>query len=230
MKILAVSDLEHDLIYTPTAKKRFKGINLVVGCGDLPLYYLEYVVSSLDVPLYYVNGNHVSAVEHTTGGTRTHPWGAVNLHMRTVMDDSGLLLAGIEGSLRYNYGPHQYTQGEMWAMVGMLSLKLMRNRILHGRHLDIFITHAPPWQIHDRDDRPHQGVKAFCWLDRVFQPAFHIHGHTHLYRQDDIWKTRYLNTQIVNAYGYREVELNLVQRKAWRTLQPRTDKVVRHDG
>ena len=230
MKILAISDLEHDLIYTPSVKKRFKGVNLVVGCGDLPYYYLEYIISCLDVPLYYVNGNHVSMVEHTSGGDRTHPWGAVNLHLRAIKDESGLLLAGIEGSLRYNYGPHQYTQGEMWLMTWLLSLKLMRNRVLHGRYLDIFVTHAPPCQIHDRDDRPHRGVKAFCWLNRVFQPAYHFHGHTHIYRQDEVWKTPYHHSQIINAYGYREVELNLVQRKALRGNQPSVNEMASNDG
>ena len=229
MKILAISDLEHDLIYTPTVAKRFKGVDLVAGCGDLPFYYLEYVVSCLDVPLYYVHGNHVSTVEHTTGGDRTHPWGAVNVHMRTVTDETGLLVAGIEGSLRYNYGPHQYTQAEMWILAGLLSLKLMQNRILRGRYLDIFISHAPPWQIHDRDDQPHRGIKAFLWLDRVFQPAYHFHGHTHLYRQDEPWRTRYFQTDIVNAYGYREVELNLIQRKVRRVFQTRSNGIGEHD-
>src|SRR5205823_4064430 len=32
--------------------------DLVVGCGDLPFDYLEYLVSRLDVPLLYVPGNH----------------------------------------------------------------------------------------------------------------------------------------------------------------------------
>ena len=32
--------------------------DLVIGCGDLPFDYLEYLVSRLDVPLLYVPGNH----------------------------------------------------------------------------------------------------------------------------------------------------------------------------
>ena len=30
----------------------------MISCGDLPAYYLDYLVSKLDVPLYAVHGNH----------------------------------------------------------------------------------------------------------------------------------------------------------------------------
>jgi predicted phosphodiesterase len=32
--------------------------DLMISCGDLPAYYLDYLVSKLDVPLYAVHGNH----------------------------------------------------------------------------------------------------------------------------------------------------------------------------
>ena len=32
--------------------------DLVLSCGDLPFDYLEYLVSRLDVPVFYVPGNH----------------------------------------------------------------------------------------------------------------------------------------------------------------------------
>jgi len=46
--------------------------------------------------------------------------GAVNLHRRVIEDDTGLLLAGLEGSLQYNEGPYQYSQQELlvpWLLV-----------------------------------------------------------------------------------------------------------------
>src|SRR5512146_2226703 len=117
MNILAVSDVEVGIIYSPQIGRRFAHINLAIGCGDLPYYYLEYIISTLDIPLYYVRGNHASQVEVSMNGERTEPWGAVDLHRRVVRDQAtGLLMAGIEGSIRYNYGDHQYTQGEMWTL------------------------------------------------------------------------------------------------------------------
>ena len=35
---------------------------LILACGDLPYYYLEYIVGLLDVPLFYVHGNHDKVV------------------------------------------------------------------------------------------------------------------------------------------------------------------------
>ena len=52
MKILAISDQVMEQLYSPRVKETFAHVNLVVGCGDLPFYYLEYVVSMLNIPLF----------------------------------------------------------------------------------------------------------------------------------------------------------------------------------
>ena len=144
MKILSVSDMVHGLIYSPRIASRFEDVDLVISCGDLPFYYLEYIVSSLNVPLYYVRGNHAGRVEVCSSIEKREPWGAIDLHSHCKRDQSGLLLAGIEGCLRYNYGPYQYTQLDMWMMVFRLVPGLMLNKIRYGRYLDIFVTHAAP--------------------------------------------------------------------------------------
>jgi Icc-related predicted phosphoesterase len=95
----------------------------------------------------------------------------------------------------------------MWLFTLSLVPRLLWNRLVHGRALDIFVTHAPPWGIHDRQDLAHQGAKAFAWLLRVFQPAYHFHGHVHLYRPDIPAESRYQNTRVINTYGYRETTL-----------------------
>ena len=107
MKLLAVSDVESALIYSPMIVERFHDADLIISCGDLPYYYLEYIISMLNVPLYYVRGNHASRVEFGSTTNRTSPWGAVDLHERVLEDDSGLLLAGLEGCVAYNMGPYQ---------------------------------------------------------------------------------------------------------------------------
>lgn len=215
MRVLAVSDTEIGFIYSPMVRERFQNVDLVISCGDLPYYYLEYIVSMLNVPLYYVRGNHASKVEFTVGGERTSPWGAYNLHKHPVEDDTGLLIAGFEGSLQYNNGPYQYSQSEYWMLAFRLVPTLLLNKLRFGRYLDVLVTHAPPWQIHDDTDRPHQGIKAFRWLINVFSPAYALHGHIHVYRQDIITQTKVKNTLVINAYGYKEIEMKTPAKRSW---------------
>jgi Icc-related predicted phosphoesterase len=208
MKILAISDHELPNLYSPIITERFGGVSMILGCGDLALYYLEYIVSNLNKPLYYVNGNHAPPVEVSDTYERSAPLGGIDLHRRTVRDPAtGLLLAGIEGSLRYNQGPHQYTQSEMWGFVRGLVPRLWLNKLFHGRYLDVFVTHASPFKIHDQEDLPHRGIQAFNWLIEKFQPAYHVHGHVHIYRQDTVRLTRVGNTQVVNACGFQVLDI-----------------------
>jgi len=204
MNVLAVSDQVIDFIYGPACRKKFPHIDLVISCGDLPYYYLEFILTTLDKPLYFVRGNHANKVEYSPSIAITGPRGAFDLHRR-VERCQGLLLAGVEGSLRYNRGDFQYTQGEMWAHVLSLVPGMLLNRIRTGRFLDVFVTHAPPMGIHDKPDRAHTGIQAFAWLDRVFKPRFHLHGHIHRYFPTDPEQTLYNETLVVNAYGYHEL-------------------------
>jgi uncharacterized protein len=206
VKILALSDVELPQIYSPQIKNRFKDVDLIISCGDLPPYYLEYVVSNLDKPLYFVFGNHASR-EESSSSDRIGPWVGSDIHRRIIKTESGLWLAGIEGSIRYNYGEHQYSQSDMWLNVFDLVPRLLFNRALHGRYLDVFVTHSPPWKIHDKEDLPHHGIKAFRWFNRVFKPLYHLHGHVHIYRQDEVCETIFYQTQVVNTYGYKVITL-----------------------
>jgi uncharacterized protein len=201
MKILSLSDVVLTRIYSLQVRAMFGDVDLVLGCGDLPYYYLEFIESMLDVPTYYVRGNHAEVVEYYEAGSRTHPRGTVDLHCK-VINHNGLLLAGVEGSIRYRHGPFQYSQSEMWLNVLQLVPKLISNRLIYGRFLDIFVTHAPPWGIHDQPDLPHQGVKAFRWFLKVFQPAYHFHGHIHIYRPGTETHTHYLKTEVINTFGH----------------------------
>ncbi len=207
MKILAVSDTEVGLIHSPGVRSRFKDVDLIISCGDLQFNYLEYIINALDVPMYYVLGNHAFRLDRADGARQTSIWGATNLHRNVIHDCSGILLAGIEGSILYNFGPHQYSQGDMWLNVIGLIPGLLINKIRYGRYLDIFVSHSPPWKIHDCSDRPHMGIKAFLWLDKVFQPLYHLHGHIHVYRHDATIETQIGKTIVMNTYGYRVITL-----------------------
>lgn len=206
MNLLTVSDVERSLIYSPHIRERFHDIDLVISCGDLSYFYLEYIISTLDIPLYFVRGNHARDIEHGYGGTRTSPWGAVNLHRKVIRDkSSGLLLSGIQGCLRYNQGSYQYSQLEMWLMVMQLVPTFLLNKFRYGRYLDIFVSHAPSWGIHDDTDLAHQGIKAFLWLVKVFQPTYHLHGHVHIYHPSIACNTVLGKTLIYNTYGFRRL-------------------------
>jgi len=130
----------------------------------------------------------------------------MDMHAK-VHNHSGLLLAGIAGSLRYSGGEYQYTQAQMWLYAFRLVPRLLLNRLLYGRYLDVFITHSPPAGIHDQPDLPHRGIASFLWIDKVFNPRLHLHGHIHTYRPDTITETIVDRTRVINIFPYREVVL-----------------------
>ena len=211
MRILTVSDKVEPVLYGPYIRERVGHIDLILACGDLPYYYLEYIVSLLDRPLYYVHGNHDRAIPHRTelsplSGPASLGW-AVNLHLRTVRFQ-GLLLAGLEGCRAYNPGaPYQYDESQVRAQMLQLGLRLLANRLRYGRYLDIFISHAPPRGIHDGEDLPHQGFESYLSLLRRFRPRLMIHGHQHVYNRNEPTETDHDGTRIINTYGYRVLEL-----------------------
>jgi len=58
LTILAVSDDVDQRIYSPTLRERMPDVTLVIGCGDVPSSYLEFLTDALGKPVYYVLGNH----------------------------------------------------------------------------------------------------------------------------------------------------------------------------
>jgi hypothetical protein len=206
VKILAVSDKIIPVIYSAAAREQFSDVSLVIGCGDLPYYYLEFILTVLDKPLFFVRGNHAHQVEYGSSGPRRSPWGAVDLHRRTHVWNK-LLFAGFEGSRRYNRGSYQYTDREMWLQVWGLVPHLIMNKLIYGRYLDVLVTHSPPYQIGDADDPAHIGFRAFRWLLRWFKPRLMLHGHIHLYHPKTPWRGHFVETEIINCYGYRVLDL-----------------------
>ena len=206
-RVLAISDVVEPLIYNNHIRERFKHVDLVLSCGDLPATYLEFIVSSLNVPLYGVRGNHDYGGSFDHSPPDSLAPGTGDLHRRVVEVD-GLLIAGLEGSMEYNNGPHQYTEAGMRFEIARLTPRLLLNKLRYGRYLDVLITHAPPQGIHDQPDRCHQGFAVFRPFLRFFRPRYHLHGHIHVYNlQHTTIKTRFHDTTVLNAYGYRELRL-----------------------
>ena len=63
--------------------------------------------------------------------------------------------------------------------------------------------------IHDRPDRLHRGFIAVRWFLRIFRPRYHLHGHVHLYDGRAISSTVFGDTTVLNAYGARELEIDV---------------------
>ncbi len=208
MRALAISDKVVPILYSGGIRERVGRVDLIISCGDLPYYYIDFVISMLDKPCFFVYGNHGKELEYWSNNqTVRGPSGAINLHRRT-FNEHGLLLAGLEGALRYNRAPRfQYTETQMWWNIYHLFPGLLANRLRHGRWLDVLVTHAPPAGIHDQPDRPHQGFKCFRTFMDWFKPRYLLHGHIHVYRHDTVTHTRYRETDVINVYPFRILEL-----------------------
>jgi Icc-related predicted phosphoesterase len=224
MKILCVSDTTDSLIYSDTVKDRFGDIDYILAAGDLSLDYLEFIVSSLNKPLLFVFGNHnLGDFAYYSRKSNFFPSheplelnltryfaaaaGATHIGGKAVREGT-LLFAGLGGSMRYNNGENQFTEFEMKLEMFKLFPRLLLNKLFFGRYIDILLTHAPPFGIHDRQDRCHRGFKSFLWFMRVFKPKYLVHGHIHIYGRDEVRRTQYYSTMVVNAYSHIIIEFN----------------------
>lgn len=200
MKILTISDtVMPQLENAANLRRRFADIDVIVSCGDLPVAYLDFIVTILGKPLLYVRGNHDEEYER-------NPPGGVNLHNR-FYQYQGISFVGLEGSIQYNRGAIQYTQGEMRRFVLGLAPHLRYRRWRHGYGVDIFVTHSPAEGIHDADDLPHNGFRPFLSFMRWYRPRYMIHGHVHTWDRRKVVETLYHDTHIININPYRILEI-----------------------
>jgi len=206
MKILAISDQVEERLYSPTVKIFFNDVDLLIGCGDLPYEYLEYLLCVLNVPLVYVPGNHDPV--YAENNPRSRVEGGSNIDLKS-MRIKGLLVAGLGGSIRYRPdGVNQYSQNEMYLRSLLLFFPLLWNRIRFGRAADILVTHSPPAGIHDDNDRAHSGLRAINMLMTLFKPRYLLHGHTYFYRRNlVIPSTQVGDTTVINIFPYHVIEL-----------------------
>lgn len=214
-RVLVVADEISPVIYDAGVRRMRP--DLVLGAGDLPWDYLEFLSSMLDVPVAFVPGNHDPAVEAPHSGFRgwltsnglpaedARPLGCVNVD-ESVVDIAGLRIAGLGGSLRYNDGPNQYTQEEFSRRARRL-LKLVGKR---GGGVDVLLTHAPPRGLGDGEDPPHQGFEALHDLITGLRPAWHLHGHIHPYGHPQ--PDRHVGeTTIRNVVPYKLMEITAAE-------------------
>lgn len=225
MKILAVSDVVNGKLYSPHLKEAAGKVDVIVSCGDLPVYYLDYLVSNISKPLLFVCGNHDHycmpkkhrnrLTDHLESINRSGSYdgedegeiGGYNMDSR-VQKIGNLLFAGLEGSKRYNKGAHQYTDGQMRRKIAGMAPALIWNRVILGKKLDVLITHAPPKGIHDGNDRAHEGFQAYLPFLKKYRPRLHLHGHTHIYDNSQSRTFQYYDTTVINCYNYQIIDLD----------------------
>ena len=210
MRILAISDVVVPQLYADVIPERFRQVDLVLSCGDLPYDYIEYIVTRLGKPVFYVHGNHAAGGEGVycaDGSFKAGPEGASDLHRR-IVTFRGLRIGGLEGCVRYNRGPYQYTQNQMRRHALSMLPRLTLNRHRYGRGVDVLVTHAPPVGIHDQPDPAHQGFDAFLPLMRRYRPQYLLHGHVHLYR-GEVQRTQYHDTTVINAFGFQFIDIEV---------------------
>jgi len=211
LKVLSVSDRIDSQLLEKDTYERFKDIDLILSCGDLPYYHIEKLFQLYEVPVLYVRGNHDQRVEYGKSGPLYGPRGAIDLHNRIVVLND-LIFAGFEGSLPYKEGPFLYSQEEMWRYVLGMVPRLLWKKFIYGRYVDVVIAHSPPFGVHDKDSNIHGGYKAFRWLIKTFKPTYFFHGHIHVYTEDETIESILSQTKVINTYGHRKGLLRSGQR------------------
>lgn len=195
MKILLVSDVESRFIWDYFDKKAFTGVELILSCGDLSASYLEFLVTMIGAPLFYVPGNHDKRF------TIEPPAGCIDIDRKlTVMN--GIRILGLGGCRSPHDDIHQHTENSMSRYI-----RKLRRAIKRAGGFDILLTHAPAFGLGDGKDLFHTGFNCFVELLDEYQPAFHFFGHQHKNYMFEKPVESYKNTQLINAYGYKILDI-----------------------
>ena len=189
LRILAIADEESKYYWDYFEKTKLEGIDLIISCGDLAPQYLSFLATYAKVPVLYVHGNHDACYDDTP------PEGCECIDDRIYVY-RGVRILGLGGSMKYNYGPYQYTDAEMKRRILKLKMKLRRSR-----GFDILVSHSPALGINDADDLPHRGFLGLTELLIRYSPTLFLHGHVHLnYGRQIKREETYMNTRVVNAF------------------------------
>ena len=207
MKLLCVSDKIDPFIYTDSIRENFADADMILCAGDLQKDYLEFISGELNKPLLFVDGN-----DHTDFIIKNSYSGISNIDNK-VHKVKGLIIAGLGGCMRRQENPsrelcakNEFTDFQMYLRIFKLLPTLFLNRLFHGRFVDILLTHACPLGIHDKEDTYYLGFKSFLFFMKFFKPKYLVHGHVHLYDTSQARTTQYLDTLVINAYGYYVID------------------------
>jgi Icc-related predicted phosphoesterase len=212
--VLAIADEVSRTLYDAFDRERWRSVDLIVSCGDVPPEYLDFLVTSLDVPLFYVRGNHDGAFP------ASHYAGCENVHGRIVRAGE-IRIAGFEGSRNYNHGAVQYSEREM-----RFTMERMRLQALRTGPPDIIVTHAPPEGEHSGQDECHGGFATYNRAIDLWRPQVLVHGHMHAYNGPQ--KPYTIGpTSVVNAYPYTVFEIEPHAVRQAPRVEPRPERSLR---
>ncbi len=203
-RILAVADEVDDSLDSPVTRRNLGTIDLVVGCGDLPVDYLQFVVDAFNAPLAYVRGNHDVGGAWSSGEV-------TDLHLPVPLTDGrpwrsdGLTVIGFNGIPFHGGGGLQVRDFTTWRAV-LWAWARLRWR---GQRAPVLpISHVAPRGINDGPDRMHRGSLPLRWLATRLRPPLWLHGHTTLVtRRLEDRAMRRDETLFYNAAGAVLVEL-----------------------
>lgn len=196
MRILALSDIESPNFYERFDITPYRGVEGVVSCGDVIPELLTYIATMLNVPVFYVHGNHDEIY------LKRPPEGCEDIDGR-VVEFKGLRFLGLGGSMRYSEGKFQYTEKEMEWRIRRLYFQIRKG-------IDVVIAHSPPAGIHEGGDFAHKGFHSFLKLIEKFQPSYFLHGHTHMnYVYNSKRFAELGKTKIINCSGIIMLDLQL---------------------
>ncbi len=185
-------------------RRQYADVDLLLSCGDMPSVYLEFITSVLNVPLFYVRGNHDE-------GYADLPPGGEDLHQR-VVEFNGVTFFGLEGSIRYSSSPIQYSENEMSRMVMSAGLRLQLRKMRYGHAVDVLVTHSPAKDLHDGEDGPHKGFASLLKFMEWYRPRYMVHGHVHTYDRRTVTKSQYLDTCVMNINPITLLEIEPLSR------------------
>lgn len=213
MRILCISDTTRSLAFSSNVSGIYQGTDFVISCGDIDVDNYDYLSTMLRRDVYYVFGNHNLGTFKQTMEKDPMKFSKFEneynkkfygflIDGKCIRDKrTGLLIAGLGGSMNYNGGDSQYTEAQMRRRIRRMTLSLLYNKKKYGRYLDILVTHAPPFGIGDGPDLCHRGFKCFLDFIDKYQPKYMLHGHVHLDDQNASRVTQHGSTTVINVYG-----------------------------
>jgi Icc-related predicted phosphoesterase len=88
-----------------------------------------------------------------------------------------------------------------------LSARILGRGLIGRPAPQVFVSHAPPFGLGDREDPAHVGFESFVGLMDRHEPSLWLHGHVHLYGPEVQRVTHRGGTKIINVFGHRILEV-----------------------
>ncbi len=174
--------------YVPLERLLEQEVDIVLCLGDLSRQDLE-PLGSARLPKLGVHGNHDDGGEFTGLGIES-------VHRRRV-EVGGLWFGGFSGSHEYHRDP-RYTWSQKQASKLLSKLG----------HVDVLLSHSPPFGINDEPDDPaHVGLVGLRDYVEREHPAMLLHGHTY----PPLPVERFGDTEVRHVRGHRFVTLPAVR-------------------